>query len=48
VIHTISYGLGEFAYFLPKEKYAPFLAKAVGIVKSILSKEDAFEEENLI
>jgi hypothetical protein len=44
---TVAYGLGEFGYFLPKEKFAPFLAQSSGLIKSITRKEGAFTEDML-
>ena len=33
--HTVAYGLGAFAYALPKEAFAPYVTRSVGIIKSV-------------
>lgn len=45
--HTIAYGLGEFGYFIPTAQFAPFLAKALEIIKPVAYAEDGFEEDNI-
>merc|ERR1712176_1244275 len=45
--HTIAYGLGEFGYFIPAEKFAPFLPRAIELIKPIAYAEDGFEEDNI-
>lgn len=42
VLHTVSYGLGSFAYVLPKEAFAPMLAQTATLVKGITRRDDAF------
>jgi len=48
VAHTVSYGLGEFGYLLPKATFAPMLQTAVAFIKVAVQKPDAFEDENMI
>jgi hypothetical protein len=48
VKNTVAYGFGEFAYFLPKDKYASFLPKACGFIKKITRVDGAFTDEHII
>ena len=45
--HTVAYGIGAFAYALPKEAFAPLLNQAAGFVKSITRRDGAFEPDNM-
>merc|ERR1711974_589956 len=45
--HTVAYGLGAFAHALPKEAFAPYVARAVGIIKSVTQRDEAFSEDNM-
>ena len=47
VKHTVAYGLGAFAYALPREAFQPFLNRAVGIIKGITMRDEAFSPENM-
>jgi len=47
VKHTVAYGLGAFAHVLPREAFQPFLARAVGIIKAVTMRDEAFSEENM-
>ena len=47
VKHTVAYGLGAFAHVLPKEAFEPLRARAVGIIKGITMRDEAFSEENM-
>ena len=47
VKHTVAYGLGAFAYVLPKETFQPFLARSVGMIKGITVRDEAFSAENM-
>lgn len=48
VKNTVAYGFGEFGYFLPKDKFAQFLPRACGLIKSITAKDGAFTDERII
>lgn len=45
--HTVAYGLGEFGYFIPTDKFAKFLPDALAFIKPVAYAPDAFEEDNL-
>jgi len=45
VLHTVAYGLGAFAYVLPKEAFAPILPRAVTLIKGITRRDEAFTPE---
>ena len=45
--HTIAYGLGEFGYYIPPAQFAPFLPKAIELIKPVAYADDGFDEENL-
>ena len=48
VKNTIAYGFGEFGYFLPKDKFGPFMERACGLIKAITRREGAFSDENIV
>ena len=47
VQHTVSYGLGAFAYVLPKEAFAPMLPSAVTLIKGVTRREEAFSPDSM-
>lgn len=45
--HTVSYGLGAVGYALPREAFQPYLARSVGMIKSVTMRDEAFSAENM-
>ena len=45
--HTIAYGLGAFAYVLPREAFQPYLARACSMIKGITMRDEAFSADNM-
>ena len=45
--HTVAYGVGAFAYMLPREAFQPYLASSVGMIKAITMRDEAFAADNM-